>query len=171
MPDSIMFDFTAPDVVAQWRSIDDLVMGGKSRSRLSWSDEGRMVFAGTLCGEPGSGFASIRSDAGRFDLDGYRGLMVRVKGDGRRYKLSLRCDADVDAIVYQSAFDTVADRRQTIRLPWSSFVASHHGRVIDSAPALNPARIRSFGFVVADKQVGAFRLEIAGIEAFAGDQP
>lgn len=165
MSNKILFDFASSESIEQWRSIDDVVMGGKSQSELSWNEEGYMVFAGTLCNDPGSGFASIRSDSDRFDLSQYRGIALEVKGDGHRYKLSLRCEAALDATAYQASFVTEADTVQTILLPWSAFVASYHGRLLESAPALNPDQIKSFGFVVADKQAGLFRLEIARLEA------
>lgn len=167
MENRILFDFSSAGSIDSWRNIDDVVMGGQSRSQLSWNEEGSMVFAGTLCSDPGSGFASIRSNPDRFDLGQYRGLALQVKGDGLRYKLSLRCEAALDAIAYQASFATEADTDQTLLLPWSAFVASYHGRLLETAPALDPGQIRSFGFVVANKQSGPFRLEIIRLEAVA----
>jgi hypothetical protein len=47
----------------------------------------------------------------------------------------------------------------------TQFVASFRGRVLADAPPLDPMRVGSVGFMISDKQAGAFRLEIAWIKA------
>lgn len=168
MTDNERYDLSILNDIDQWQSVDDLVMGGKSRSRLSLGATGGIVFAGTLCNDEGSGFASIRSNTHHFDLSQYAGLMLRLKGDGRRYKVSLRCAADFDGISYQVTFPTSNATVQTIPFSWDVFIPSYHGRVLASAPALDPAEIRSLGFIVADGQAGSFQLEIYRIEVQTG---
>lgn len=167
MASKVMSDLSLLQEIGQWQTIDDVVMGGKSRSRLCLNDTGEINFTGTLCCDEGSGFASIRSNTNLFDLSQYSGLTIKVKGDGRRYKLSLRGATDFDGIAYQVAFQTKQAVEQMIRFKWDIFVPTYHGRILASAPALNPSEIRSFGFVVADKQSGSFQLEILQIGTFA----
>lgn len=166
MANKVLYDLSLLEDIKRWRSIDDLVMGGKSRSRLTLSDCGGILFSGTLCCDAGSGFASIRSETNLFDLSRYSGLAIKIKGDGRRYKLSLRCATDFDGIAYKVAFQTRVGIEQTIRVKWDVFVANYHGRILAAAPILDPAEIRSVGFIVADKQSGSFQLEILNITAF-----
>ncbi|MDO3380112.1 CIA30 family protein [Geoalkalibacter halelectricus] len=156
----VIFDFLDPDVIRGWYSIDDVVMGGRSRSQVSGDPAEGMIFSGTLSLENGGGFASIRSAVGSYDLGRASGVQLVVRGDGLRYKLSLRCDSAFDGIAYQAGFATRRDEIQTIPLPWTVFAPSYHGRVLPDAPSLNPARIRSFGFLCAERRPGPFRLAI-----------
>lgn len=71
--------------------LDDVVMGGASRSSFSFS-ESRGVWSGTITTENNGGFAGCRSRAvtPALDLSSYLGLRLHVKADGKRYKLILR---------------------------------------------------------------------------------
>ena len=44
------------------------------------------------------------------------------------------------------------------------FVPTFRGRVLSSEPPLDPARVTSVGFLIADKQDGPFQLEVAWIK-------
>lgn len=41
------------------------------------------------------------------DVSAYDGFELRIKGDGRRYKLIVRTSRDWDTVGYTSGFDTV----------------------------------------------------------------
>lgn len=165
MANTVLHDLSLLKEINQWRSVDDLVMGGSSQSRLSLGESGAIVFAGTICCDRGSGYASIRSSTNLFDLSQYSGLTLKVKGDGRRYKLSLRCITDFEGISYRVGFHTGKNVEQTIHLSWNVFVPTYHDRILAAPASLDPAEIRSVGFVVAGKQSGSFQLEILQLEA------
>lgn len=48
------------------------------------------------------------------DLSAYDGLELRLKGDGRRYKLIIRTSSDWDTVGYTASFDTVAGQWQSV---------------------------------------------------------
>lgn len=48
------------------------------------------------------------------DLSAYDGVSLRVKGDGRRYKLIIRTSSDWDTIGYTASFDTENGQWQTV---------------------------------------------------------
>lgn len=48
------------------------------------------------------------------DLSAYDGLELRLKGDGRRYKLIVRTSTDWDTIGYTAGFDTVKGQWQSV---------------------------------------------------------
>jgi len=52
--------------------------------------------------------------AGPEDLSAYDGLELRLKGDGRRYKLIVRTSTDWDTIGYTGSFDTVEGQWQSV---------------------------------------------------------
>lgn len=48
------------------------------------------------------------------NLSAYDGLELRVKGDGRRYKLIVRTSRDWDTVGYTAGFDTVEGEWQSV---------------------------------------------------------
>jgi monofunctional biosynthetic peptidoglycan transglycosylase len=158
--------FTLAAAVLQWQVIDDGVMGGLSASRVEATEAGTLVFHGRVSLENNGGFASIRSGPARHDLGAANGIVLRVRGDGKRYKLNLRTDAAFDGVQYQAAFDTRAGEWLEVRLPFDTFQARFRGRRLQGVPPLDPSRIVTFGFLISDRQEGAFRLEIDTLSAW-----
>lgn len=50
------------------------------------------------------------------DLSAYDGLELRLKGDGRRYKLIVRTNNEWDAVGYTASFDTVGGQWQSVSI-------------------------------------------------------
>jgi monofunctional biosynthetic peptidoglycan transglycosylase len=148
-----------------WRNIDDVVMGGVSRSRMS-VDGGIAVFEGVVSLENNGGFASVRSRPSGHDLSGYDGILVRLRGDGKVYALRLRTTATFDGVSYQATIETKKDTSMEVRLPFSGFRPVFRGRRVPDSPELDPARVKSFGFLIAGKQTGPFRLEVESIGVY-----
>lgn len=163
MKKNVLFDFAAGDKA--WRSINDGVMGGISSGRMRVK-ETTAVFDGHLSLENKGGFASVRSEPMDLNLDGFTGLRIRFKGDGKRYQLRVRTSAAFDGPSYRCTFDTRKDGWQEIELPFSGFVASFRGRTLPDYPALNPSEIVTLGILIAGKQEGDFRLELDWIKAY-----
>jgi NADH dehydrogenase [ubiquinone] 1 alpha subcomplex assembly factor 1 len=153
-----VLDFSRAEVVQTFRVINDDVMGGVSRSRLG-ATAGAMVFEGEVSLENGGGFASFRGPV-RFPADS-PALLLTARGDGRRYKLTLKLDGDTSAPQYQAGF--VAPREwQTLRFEAADFAASYRGRPVP-APIARVADVQFFGVLIADGQSGAFRIELKDI--------
>lgn len=161
-PTWLLFDFSDPAAAAEWRAIDDRVMGGVSSSRLRHDAAGHAVFEGQVSLERNGGFASIRSTPAGRGQPGARSCVIEVRAAGQRYKLNLLTDDAFDGVHYQAGFVPGADW-QTLRLPLADFRATFRGREVPGAPALDPARIRQVGLVIAERQAGAFALEIRRI--------
>lgn len=162
----ILFDFSLPESALSWGPIDDRVMGGVSRSALANTGAKNAVFSGRISFERHGGFASVRSGPGRFDLSGYTGLALRVRGDGKVYKLSLTTEPRFDSVVYRARFSTEPDRWLTIEVPFDRFLPTFRGDEVPGAPPLDPGAIRTFGFLISDRQEGPFELEIEWIKAY-----
>ena len=159
-----LIDFQQPDEAGRWRAINDAVMGGVSRGQMQVVD-GIGVFSGEISLENNGGFASVRRDPEAFDLSSQAGLMLHVRGDGRRYQLRLLTDQLFDGAAYRAHFQPAPGEWQRVALPWSAFEAVFRGRRLDDAPRLDPAAIRQLGLMLADRQAGPFRLEITWLEA------
>ena len=160
-----IYDFDATATSGEWTAVNDGVMGGVSRGQHRITSEGTLEFSGTVSLENNGGFASIRSSPASTDLAGYDGLLIRARGDGKRYALNLQTDVPIAAGSYRVKFETKAGEWLEIPLRFSDFEATSFGQVIRSVPALNPAKIRSFGLLISDKQEGPFKLEVDWIRA------
>jgi len=162
--DKTVFDFQTATHAAAWQVVNDDVMGGVSTSRFELTNS-VAVFQGELSLENNGGFASVRSLPTSHDLARCDTFVLRVRGDGRRYKFTARTDQSFDSAIYQSVFTTKKGEWQEHRLPLKQFVPAFRGRVLSGEPPLDPAKVRSVGFLISDKQAGAFRLEVAWIKA------
>lgn len=148
----------------RWQPIDDGVMGGLSSSRATVTPERTLVFSGTVSLENNGGFASIRCAPGAFDLSTHAGMVLRVRGDGKRYLFSVKTDPAFDGVQYRAGFETRAGTWIDAAIPFSAFEPRFRGRLVRSAPPLDAGRIITLGFMIADRQAGAFRLEVDRIE-------
>lgn len=153
-----LLDFSRPEAVGAFRVVNDDVMGGVSTSRLSLAS-GAMRFEGTVCLQNNGGFASFRGPV-RFPA-GCRALLLTVRGDGRRYKLTLKLDDRAGTPQYQAAF-VAPPQWHTLRFEPDDFTASFRGRAVD-APALRFADAQYVGLLISDKQAGPFAVEVKGI--------
>jgi NADH dehydrogenase [ubiquinone] 1 alpha subcomplex assembly factor 1 len=158
--DLVLFDFGDPSSVNDWAAIDDRVMGGVSRSRLRYDPAGHAVFEGQVSLERNGGFASVRSSPGARGKPGAVTCAIEVRGGRKQFKLNLLTDDGFDSLNYQCGFTPNGDDWQTIQLPLKAFRASFRGRDVPGAPALDSARIRQVGLMIAARQAGPFSLDI-----------
>jgi hypothetical protein len=163
--EKILFDFQAETNLAAWQIVNDDVMGGVSTSAFRATTNGTALFTGHLSLENNGGFASVRSLPRRTDLTGCGSFLIRLRGDGRGYKFTVRTDSNLDSPLYQAAFPTQKGEWKELRLPFNRFVPTFRGRVLNDVPPLNPAQVTSVGILIADKQEGPFRLEISSVKA------
>ncbi|CAN1283533.1 Protein HIGH CHLOROPHYLL FLUORESCENCE PHENOTYPE 173, chloroplastic, partial [Linum perenne] len=93
-----------------WGSLDDVVMGGVSESTFQIDTTGVVSTANN------GGFTSVRTKNFSVpeDVSAYDGLELRLKGDGRRYKLIVRTSSDWDTVGYTVGFDTTEGQWQTL---------------------------------------------------------
>jgi hypothetical protein len=155
--------FTGADSVAAWSPVDDRVMGGRSTSRLRHDPAGHAVFEGSVSPENNGGFASVRTLAMDWGAPSASAYVLQVNGDGKRYKFNLRMQDRFDGVSYQAGFVTSPGVWTLVHLPVSQFVASFRGRAVPDAPRLEPDRVRQMGFMIADRQLGDFALQVRAI--------
>ena len=164
----VIFDFTQQSDLDQWRPINDTVMGGISDSRMEMADTSVLRFTGTVSLENNGGFASLQSRPSQYDLTGFLGIALRIKGDGKRYKFSLKTNANLDSARHEAAFSTEKGLWQTVTIPFSTLKPTYRGTLLTNEPPLERAKIKSFSLLISDKQEGTFMLEIDWIKAYAG---
>jgi monofunctional biosynthetic peptidoglycan transglycosylase len=174
LPGTLLFDFSPGNEV--WSSVDDNVMGGVSSSGGQILDSGALLFSGTMSLENNGGFSSLRSPWSPIDLSGEDGVLIRVLGDGNIYRLRIYTTATGRDIAYNSFFETEDGEWTTVYIPFSIMVPTYRGFQV-SVGELDSAAISSFGFMLSDKQEGAFSLQVDWIrsvteaELFPGSMP
>lgn len=166
-PERMVIDFSSEQEKGKWIIINDGVMGGLSKSMLYQNGGNSGIFEGNVSLKNYGGFASVRTKPSDYSLDGYDGIRLRIKGDGKIYSLRLRNDDQFDGVSYVAEFKTRKGSWQEITIPFSDFNPSFRGRMILDMDDLNPSGIRQIGFLIGNKQEGPFRLELAWIKAYA----
>lgn len=158
----LIHDFSSPEEEKRWENMTDTIMGGISQSQMFITSNKTAVFRGEVSFENYGGFASIRTRPHEYQLDGFAGISLRIKGDGKKYRLRLRTDDEFEGVAYQAGFTTQSEKWITVRLPFNEFVAVFRGRVVPEAPKLEAGHIRRIGFMIADKQAGPLPLKLIG---------
>lgn len=170
-----------------WGALDDVVMGGVSESTFIIDTTGGEkggpagLFKGVVSTTNNGGFTSIRTKNFSVpeDLSSYDGLELRLKGDGRRYKLIVRTGRDWDTVGYTASFDTTEGQWQSIRLPFSSFVPVFRARTVSDAPPFDLRSIVSLQLMFSKFEYdgklnptfveGPFQLPVSSIRTFIKD--
>ena len=161
-----LLDFSRAEVVGAFWVVNDGVMGGVSSSRLCPAP-GAMLFEGEVSLASNGGFASFRGPV-RFPAQSAV-LMLTVRGDGRRYQLTLKPVDDAGTAQYQAGFVAPLEWA-TLSFQPTDFAASFRGRAV-AAPVLSFADMRYVGLLIAERQAGKFRIELKSMDTAAGVQP
>jgi len=161
--DIVAFDFHKNQKKGEWQIVNDGVMGGLSESRFAIK-AGNGNFSGILSLENNGGFASVRSQLGQMSLDGCDRIILRIRGDGRRYKFNIRTNQKFEGVNYQLSFPTQQGKWELIELPLNKFTPTWRGQVLTNKPKLTGSSIVSLGFLISDKQAGPFKLSIDWIK-------
>ena len=161
-----LFEFVTVSEVEQFRAVDDRVMGGVSNSSLRSVGDSRALFSGVVSLENNGGFASVRATFACQDVSRQSGLSLRVRGDGKRYKLRLMNSERFDDVLYQVEFSTKGDEWQEENFAFSSFRPVWRGKEVANRPAFDAHNLCGLGFLISDKQVGSFSLLIDWIRTY-----
>ena len=153
-----LLDFDHDDDLASWYPVDDVVMGGVSRSAFERASPGVARFHGEVSLENSGGFASVRTTPRDWNTGAAAAFLLRVRGDGKTYKFTIRTSDRFDGIQYQQRFTAPAARWCDVRLPVDGFAPTFRGRRVPLAPSLDAAKVRALGLMLSDRQAGKFEL-------------
>jgi NADH dehydrogenase [ubiquinone] 1 alpha subcomplex assembly factor 1 len=165
---AVLLDFDDDVEITQWTTVNDVVMGGVSRSAFERAGPGIARFRGVVSLENSGGFASVRTSPRQWNSAGASAFVLRVLGDGRVYKFTVRTDDGFDGIQFQSRFTPPAGDWHEARLPVASFAATFRGRIVPGSAPLDPARVRALGLMISDRQDGPFELLVDWIGVETG---
>jgi NADH dehydrogenase [ubiquinone] 1 alpha subcomplex assembly factor 1 len=161
----IVHDFQGADAASRWMTVNDNVMGGKSKGGFAVK-EGKLIFSGST-NTDGGGFSSIRTRSGKLGFKGKEGVIIRFKGDGRTYKFDVRMGNR--SVAHRADFKTKKDSPewQTVKIPFESLEPTWRGRRLPRLlNRLKESEIMSLGFMIYDKKDGPFNLKVDWIKAY-----
>jgi uncharacterized protein YbjT (DUF2867 family) len=178
-PDPTIFDFTQPtdDLKTTWGAVDDVVMGGVSSSQIQVSRD-CAIFSGQVSTANNGGFASVRTRnfSPPLNLAHYEGIEIRIKGDGKRYKLITRCEGKWDGLSYCYSFDTLNNTLQTLRIPFQQCIPVFRAKTVPEVGKFDPTSVYSLQLMHSKFEYdgglnptfspGFFCLEIETIKAY-----
>ncbi len=159
----LRIDFGQQKDGQNWMIIVDGVMGGLSRGRKELR-ENSMYFSGTVSLENNGGFSSCKAPYVRTDLSSYSTFIIRCKGQGQAFALTL----DNDRRWYQPYFKkefTPTEEWQTFEIPLTEFDLYRIGRKLGTGPSDEAlASTIRIGITTNSKKEGPFDLEVDYIE-------
>ncbi len=157
-----ILSFDTPSSVASWMTVDDVVMGGRSGSQVGWvpgeSRSGFLRFEGQVSLENNGGFCSVRN-RGQWELPGARELIWTLRGSGRAFMATVRDGNTPEGASFRHPLTPTGEWRDH-RVRLEDFRLFRRGRQLSEQARIDPGRIHSFGFLLADKQSGPFQLDL-----------
>jgi hypothetical protein len=153
-------DFSNSDAVSPWQIVNDGVMGGLSQG-TRFAEDAHVVFRGVI-NTNGGGFSSLRRRMSPGDLSGATGIALRVRADGRDYKMTFRTSERWRgrSVSYQASIpNTTSGEWADVRVPFADMQTSVFGRTVRAAP-FDPSDVREMGIILADGIDGPFHLDI-----------
>lgn len=152
-----IYTFSSHTNIREWRIVNDGVMGGVSKSSLLLTDGGHGQFSGHVSLANNGGFASIQLNTAVELEEEKKFIVLRVKGDGKRYEFRLTGEiSQSESYVHQFA---TTGEWEIIRLAISEFYPQFRGRRLN-IPNFNFKSIGQMSFLIANKQEEDFVLLI-----------
>lgn len=164
--DTLLFDFNSAETSGRWYVVNDNVMGGISTSSMELNNDGTVTFRGMVSLENNGGFASVRAPVTSQSKSRFKGVALRVRGDGSIYSVRFRTNRNFDGYAYQAKFQTEKDNWIEYKVPFSDFKPTFRGRTLDNKPKLESKNIEQIGLLIADYQFGQFSLDIDWIKLY-----
>lgn len=163
---NILLESKNSSTLQRWQIVNDGVMGGLSQSKMILNDDGFVNFYGNVSLKNNGGFASLRAYVDDIKFEGFNGVEIRLKGDGKKYGFTIRQSRYFTGYSFNAGFETNRDQWQTIRIPFEEFKLRFYGRSVNNNSIIAPDKIQQLGIIISDKQAGDFNLIIDHIKLF-----
>lgn len=154
---TLLFDFSNDSSLSSWQIVDDGVMGGQSQGHFQLTADGHGLYSGQISLENNGGFSSLRYNVEDIGLNGEKEVVLRIKGDGKRYQCRLK-SSNNEAHSYAHYFET-SGAWETVRLSLSDFFPTFRGRKLNQ-PNYPAQKLAEFGILISNKKEETFELQI-----------
>jgi len=114
-----------------------------------------------------SGYAGLqpKQRSSLTNLEGFNGIEIRAKTDGRVYIANIKVDTVVKHHLYQAFFTTRKGEWTNIVLPFNRFTLTFQGQVEGESLPIDPRQFQAVSFLMAERKEGDFRMELEWINA------
>jgi NADH dehydrogenase [ubiquinone] 1 alpha subcomplex assembly factor 1 len=143
----------------KWRIVNDGVMGGLSSSKAI-VENNKIIFSGKVSLENNGGFASLRSPVKDYNFEQVSGIEIKIKGDGKRYSISMKETTYFTGLFYTSTLETKKDEWITVKISFDKFKSYYFGKEVNSGGKIPLNNIKEISLLIGDKQQGRFKAEI-----------
>ncbi|XP_070613339.1 complex I intermediate-associated protein 30, mitochondrial [Erythrolamprus reginae] len=176
----VVWEFRSEEDINKWALGSDGAIGGKSEISLKLDKNKQYAIVSgnlnTSAPRDGvtkySGYCALVSKPEMltfnrtklYDWSNFNCVCLRVRGDGRPWMLNLSPE-EYNPNVVKDAYNYFIFPRggpywEEIKVPFSKFFFTSHGRIQDGQYELWPDRISTLGLTLADKVDGPFQLDI-----------
>jgi monofunctional biosynthetic peptidoglycan transglycosylase len=161
-----LLDFSDPRFGKDWRQVSDSLNGGGSQCELKTTARGSCIFEGHVYLKGGVGYAIIQSEVGDYDLGGCRGLVVRLRGDGKVYTIGLKDNDDLGGLEYRAPVSSADGARIEVWIPFDECEAVEFDMPVENPRPLRARDIRQVSLMVLGNQEGGFRVDIEEVAGY-----
>jgi len=152
-----------PDMKEPWRPLNDGVMGGLSEGEVEMHDSS-ITWRGQTRIENNGGFASLRSTWGARDLSDLDQIVVKCRGTGGPFKLTMETSERWWMPYAYASFEPTSEWEEVVipasDLKWSQ---AQMGDLTFVRPSRDLEQVLRLGLMKYDGTAKAFNLEVASI--------
>ena len=153
----VIFDFNYNANISQWRVVDDVVMGGRSKGDFKVNNEGNGEFYGHVSTDNNGGFSLLRYRFSSIEIKDFKKIVIKLKGDGKKYQFRVK-DHVSNYYSFVSIFKTTGTW-QTITIALSDMYPAFRGRNLNM-DNFSSETIEELAFLIGNKKKEYFKLEI-----------
>ena len=157
---AVIYDFSKQSNSDSWQIVNDGVMGGLSKGKISINTAGNGLFEGFITTENSGGFSSVKHGFPAKNVSKYKTVLLRIKGDGKMYQFRIKERLE-QPFSYIHEFQTSGEW-ETISITLASFYPSFRGNTLNM-PNYNGEFMEEVTFLIGNKKKEYFALEIERI--------
>lgn len=155
-----IFNFKTTTNITNWKTINDVVMGGKSNSSFNLNNTGFSVFSGKVSLENNGGFSMVQYNFDAKSVSTFSTVCIKVKGDGKTYLFRTKSNTD-DKHSYVASFSAKKEWH-TIEIPFKTMYPAFRGKLL-KLPSYPGEQMTQIAFLIGNKIEESFKLEIESI--------
>lgn len=127
----------------EWGPLDDVVMGGASKSDLIPGKAFNGTWTGFTSTANNGGFAGIRTKLFQPPVDASRcrGFLLKLKGDGQRLKFIARDDDQWNGIAWSYSFDTKQNDAVEVKIPFAKLKPTRFAKFFEAGAPFNAKKV------------------------------
>lgn len=186
----VLWDFANADAVKACADMSDRDIGGFSNANLEYvpqtaSEPAHARFCGSISNKlpphdneiERTGYAAFRTEdrpptmfgKSLWNVDSYNFLALRVKSDGRKYKVNVQTESLVYTDLHQHRlYIRKPGQWETVLIKWKDFVRTNHGMVVEPQSEMMREKVRTVGLGLTDRLAGPFDIRVSKIWATNG---